>query len=381
MRIATVLTLVCAFLLVGESIAASSWFSWLFSSETSTSKKSPLKGKVVPRKRLNTTAKSIPPRKFNASVTPAKHSFDAYLGRKMVDTTKRLGSMASLIFVGDSLFYKLSKNATYWNNYEKNYAAINLGSPADRTEHLLYRFRNGTILKNITSNSPLVVIGIGSANINIGDTPEAVTNGVTNVLNVFRQYLKSPKFVLLSLIPRAVNETNRRTAAVNQMFEAMSKDSQNKDITFLDIAPLYLTPNKTLNSKLFATHDHPNTAGHEIVMKALQPAISKLPILKNVPVITPKSVLNASKVPVNSTRSTTRPVVKKNTTAKGVPAKGAPSKAAPTKKGNSTSKAGAGGVKPPRRGGGRFRGAASEGAADTPLPRGPGKRSAGVAAA
>lgn len=65
----------------------------------------------------------------NSSVTPTKHSFEEVMVHRMKDNIKRLGSTTKAIFVGDSIVYRWSKNATIWTLLEKKYAAMNLGSP------------------------------------------------------------------------------------------------------------------------------------------------------------------------------------------------------------------------------------------------------------
>jgi hypothetical protein len=125
-------------------IASASWITNMFpflgpkkESDTSISPKKDHKAVIE---------KATPPMKkrdLNATIVPIKHSFDDYLLKKVEENVQRLGGMTNLIFIGDSFFYKVSKSKARWSSFEEKNAALNLGSPGDRSEHVLYRFREG----------------------------------------------------------------------------------------------------------------------------------------------------------------------------------------------------------------------------------------------
>lgn len=161
-------------------------------------------------------------RNVNASTTPVRHQFDDYLMKKVTEAVARLGKMTKLLIIGDALFYKLSKTKERWNPLESRFAAINLGAPGDRTESILKRFEDGQCLRNITAESPKVLLMVGASNALLRDSPVSIMNGLDAVLNILRTYLRKPKFMLCSLVPRAfpggpVNETIKE---VNQLIAA-----------------------------------------------------------------------------------------------------------------------------------------------------------------
>jgi hypothetical protein len=137
--------IVCITLLIVFNIASASWFSDLLGSSKSTPKEDKTK---IPSKKIIAIPKSLPPMKkrdLNATIIPLKHSFDDYLLKKVEENVQRLGKMTKVIFIGDSFFYKVSKSKTRWASFEEKHAALNLGSPGDRSEHVLYRFRDGLV--------------------------------------------------------------------------------------------------------------------------------------------------------------------------------------------------------------------------------------------
>jgi hypothetical protein len=141
--------IVCITLLIVFNIASASWFSDLLGSSKSTPKEDKTKpDSSIPSKKNIAVPKSLPPMKkrdLNATIIPLKHSFDDYLLKKVEENVQRLGGMTKVIFIGDSFFYKVSKSKTRWASFEEKHAALNLGSPGDRSEHVLYRFRDGLV--------------------------------------------------------------------------------------------------------------------------------------------------------------------------------------------------------------------------------------------
>jgi hypothetical protein len=135
-------------------------------------------------------------RNHTTSILPSKHTFDDYLVKKMMESVNRLGKMSQLLFIGDSFFFKFPKANNKWTTLESKYGAINLGAPGERTEHILNRFQNGHILKNITTKRPMVLAMIGSSNVIAGDQPNSILHGIDAVINLMTLHLSSPWFVV-----------------------------------------------------------------------------------------------------------------------------------------------------------------------------------------
>ena len=198
----------------------------------------------------NVAKYSVTKRHSNSSTTPEKHSFDNYLNKRIHENVVRLGELTELLFIGDTAFYRISKNRTRWSALERDYAAINLGSPGDRTEHLLHRFKEASILSGINASSPLVIAMIGASNANVGDSPSAIVSGVSATITTIKDNLKSPKIVLLSLLPRLGKAVSGIIVATNSLLEAKYGSKKESDIEYLDIYGNFLT-NKTINLSLF----------------------------------------------------------------------------------------------------------------------------------
>ena len=209
----------------------------------------------------NVTKSPAAKRHNNSSTTPEKHSFDNYLNKRIRENVARLGEITELLFIGDTAFYRISKNRTRWSVLERDYAAINLGSPGDRTEHLLHRFKESSILSGINASSPLVIAMIGASNANVGDSPSAIINGVSATITTVKKILKSPKIILLSLLPRLPKAVSDIIVATNSLLEAKYGSKKENDIEYLDVYGDFLT-NKSINLSLFmADKANMNLAG------------------------------------------------------------------------------------------------------------------------
>ena len=178
------------------------------------------------------------------------------------DNVDRLGPICELIFVGDSFFYKVSKNKTRWALLENNYAAINLGSPGDRSEHLLYRYSNGNLLSNITAVGPLVVLMVGISNANQLDSPNAIVNGINATIRLLKMHLKRPRILLMSLLPRMAAPVGAILDAVNAILLENYNLVKRNGMEYLDIARIFINDDATLKYELLnADKITPNAAG------------------------------------------------------------------------------------------------------------------------
>jgi hypothetical protein len=265
--------LISLLLLATANQASASWFSKIFGypevKEGPSTKDQPIVTSTTNSTKSfeeilkSTTLKPTTFKRFpNATTNPVKHNFDNYQVKRIKENVERLGSMSEAIFLGDSVFYRICRNKTRWSHLEKNYAAINIGSPGDRTEHLLHRFIDGRILSNITSTSPLVVAMIGASNALLGDTPSSIVDGVSAAIQLLNKYLRSPKIVLLSLLPRYTRPTGEIIAATNKLLESHYSANSSQSIIYVDVSKIFLFENGTINFAMYSPDRiTPNAAG------------------------------------------------------------------------------------------------------------------------
>ena len=201
-------------------------------------------------------------RPISSSVVPMKHAFDGVLLKHVINNVQKLGSMTELIFVGDTLFFKLSKIRAKWNPLEKKYAAINLGSPWDRSEHILHRYSEGNVLRDITAHGPVVVMMVGGSNAHFGDSPTAIMNGIAATISLLKEHLQNPKILLLSLVPGKKDSCGDVLTAVNAELKVKYEDRRQNGVMFLDITGLFLDDDNSPNRAMYGPDKiSPSAAG------------------------------------------------------------------------------------------------------------------------
>jgi hypothetical protein len=145
-------------------------FDWLFGKQNEGQVESYARKIPIPRS-INRTAstkylpmksvKKMGDRRTNSTIIPTKHSFDEVFTKRMRESIAALGHLTRVLFIGDSVLFRLSKNATIWHSLENKYAAIMLACPGDRTENILHRFTAYPHLFNI-STKPLIILSAGA---------------------------------------------------------------------------------------------------------------------------------------------------------------------------------------------------------------------------
>jgi beta-glucosidase len=180
-----------------------------------------------------------------------------------------------LLMIGDSITFRFDRaGRKVWNEYYEPRNGYNFGSSGDRTEHILWRLRNG----KLDSIQPkLVTLLIGTNNLMRPDETAAQTAyAVEAITKEIRRRLPAAKILLLGIFPRGrtVDDPGRlRNDEVNAIISKLHDD---KSVFYLDIGDRFLNPDRTLNTDLISDTVHPNPKGFEVWAKAMEPTIQKL---------------------------------------------------------------------------------------------------------
>ncbi len=177
-----------------------------------------------------------------------------------------------LLFVGDSITHDWeTKGAAVWKKYYAPRNALNLGTAGDRTQHVLWRLRNG----NLDGISPrLAVVMIGTNNSAAGDKPQDTAAGVKAIVSELRSRLPKTKVLLLAIFPRGDNDTIAK--ANTEVNALLAKLADGKMVHFLDIGPSFLDQDGKVRKDLFLDGVHPNEQGHQVWADAIEPTVVKL---------------------------------------------------------------------------------------------------------
>jgi len=185
-----------------------------------------------------------------------------------------------VLFLGDSItdFWR-ERALGVWGLHFGHYAAENFGISGDRTQHLLWRLRNGEI-GNLRPRAIVLMIGTNNTGYETGkktkrNTPAEAAEGVKAVVGCLREKLPDTKILLLAVFPRGEKDDPQR-AEVNQINEIISKLNDGKSIFYLDIGGKFLQPDGTLPRDIMPDLLHPNLKGYQIWADAIREPLAKL---------------------------------------------------------------------------------------------------------
>ncbi|MEI6515743.1 MAG: GDSL-type esterase/lipase family protein [bacterium] len=202
-----------------------------------------------------------------------------------------------LVFIGDSITHTLdhfggnyAKLEAVWDKYCAPRNAINLGYNGYRTEQILWNLQNGEL--DFKKSPKLFVLLIGTNNSddrNFGTThtPEQIFAGTKAIVELIRKRHPDSKVLVLRVFPRG---GDAEKSAVSWSFHGSAKCietcrrageltkqlADNKHVFWLDINPVFLKSDGTINTDMLWDLLHPSPAGAEAWVQAVEPMLTKL---------------------------------------------------------------------------------------------------------
>ena len=185
-----------------------------------------------------------------------------------------------VVFIGDSIthFWESTGRAT-WNKYfaAGPRKALQLGTSADRTEHVLWRLQKGE-LDGYEAKCILLMIGTN----NSGhfpfakETPIDTIYGIKEILRVIKEKQPKARTILTAIFPTGADGTSanrRRNDVVNK---EIAKFADGKSVIWCDFSDKFLDAQGRLSREIFPDLLHPNALGYEMWASAVVPLIDKV---------------------------------------------------------------------------------------------------------
>ncbi|PTX97899.1 GDSL-type esterase/lipase family protein [Opitutus sp. ER46] len=191
-----------------------------------------------------------------------------------------------LLFVGDSItdFWRNApeKNGgrAVWDREFAPLHALNIGISADRTQHVLWRLRNGE-LNGIDPKVIVLMIGTNNTGfekdkVTPRNTPAQAAEGVRAIVRELRQREPQAKILLLAIFPRNEGPLDAQRQQVNEINREIAQLHNGDTIRFLDINAKLLEPDGTLSRDIMPDLLHPGPKGYEIWAAAIKPAVLEM---------------------------------------------------------------------------------------------------------
>lgn len=195
---------------------------------------------------------------------------------KLAEIAKTGG--ADVVFIGDSIthFWENRGKAT-WNRYfaSGKRRAINLGTSADRTEHVLWRITEGGELDGYKAKCILIMIGTNnSGHFGFSDEPPVDTIlGIKKILSVVREKQPGARVILTSIFPRGTSPDDPYRYRNNTVNKEIATFADGKNVIWCDFTDKFLDAQGRLSREIFPDLLHPNALGYEIWASAVIPLI------------------------------------------------------------------------------------------------------------
>ena len=185
---------------------------------------------------------------------------------------------AKVVFIGDSIthFWESNGKAQQQKYFSQgDWKMLDLGTSADRTEHVIWRLTEGKELDGYEAKCILLMIGTNNTGHFPADRepPSDTILGIRKILDVIAQKQPKATVVLTAIFPRgkdAADACRRRNEIVNR---EIAKFADGKRVFWCDFNDQFLTADGVLSPELFPDYLHPNALGYEIWFSAVKPYV------------------------------------------------------------------------------------------------------------
>jgi lysophospholipase L1-like esterase len=175
-----------------------------------------------------------------------------------------------LLFLGDSITQGWNENEV-WKRFYAPRNAANFGIGGDRTQHVLWRIKNGE-LDGIKPKVAVLMIGTNNAG---SDTPAEIAQGITAIVRELRQRLPETRVLLLGVFPRSEKPDSLRDR-LKSVNEKIAKLDDGEHVRFLDIGKTFLEQDLTIPKAVMPDFLHLSRLGYRRWADAMEPALWSL---------------------------------------------------------------------------------------------------------
>jgi lysophospholipase L1-like esterase len=179
-----------------------------------------------------------------------------------------------------------------WEKYFAPYNAINLGFNGFRTENILWNLHNGEL--DFQKSPKLFIILIGTNNADsrhfpLAHSPRQIFAGTKAIVDLIRQRHPSSKILVIRIFPKGLDAQKDEATSPPVFSFSMSdvkkaqkaglltrKLADGQHVFWIDVNHVFLRPDGKINVERMPDLLHPDLAGTEAWVKAIEPMMLKL---------------------------------------------------------------------------------------------------------
>ena len=180
-----------------------------------------------------------------------------------------------ILLVGDSITHGWEEHVeTIWSKHLPDLSILNLGFSGDRTEHVLWRLRDGAV-EGLAARVTVVMIGTNNTG-HRQDKPQDTAAGIEAIVAELKERLPGTHVLLLAVFPRGETTDDplrKINVAINSEIADLANDER---VTFLDLTDEFLTEDGVLSKDVMPDALHPNERGYQIWARSMAPHVHKL---------------------------------------------------------------------------------------------------------
>lgn len=191
----------------------------------------------------------------------------------------------AVVFFGDSItdHWRIEDPSrggkAVWDEKLAPFGAVNFGISGDRTQHLLWRIRNGEIEG---LHPKVLVVQIGTNNTGYEhdgivprNTPDEVVAGIAAIVRELRSTLPNSKILLLAPFPRGEPGSLARSQ-IQKIGAGIARLQDGSHVRCLDIGRDYLQSDGTISTSVMPDLVHPSAKGYEIWADAMEEPLAAM---------------------------------------------------------------------------------------------------------
>jgi lysophospholipase L1-like esterase len=207
------------------------------------------------------------------AVTPAPRKDKGWLQRHGSFVVRAKQGNVDVLFLGDSITQAWeNQGKEIWKKRYEPMHAANFGIGGDRTQHVLWRIKEGHELDGIQPRAVVLMIGTN----NMGDSSvDQIADGVTAIVKELHSQLPDAKVLLLGIFPRAAKPTDNLRAKIKEVNEKIARLDDGKEVRYLDIGAKFLDKDGTLSKAIMYDYLHLTSKGYKIWADAIGPSLDE----------------------------------------------------------------------------------------------------------